>query len=85
MLKIKKRVNDFPTPYTCMRAVREGGMETKLSTVLMGLGNIVHKQVIKGLLFLSIEIAYIVFMLINGIGFLYVSFAWKCSAERSVG
>lgn len=70
MLKIKKRVNDFPTPYTCMRAVREGGMETKLSTVLMGLGNIVHKQVIKGLLFLSIEIAYIVFMLINGIGFL---------------
>lgn len=70
MLNIKKRVNDFPTPYTCMRAVREGAMETKLSMILMGLGNIVHKQVIKGFLFLAVEVAYIVFMLVNGIGFL---------------
>lgn len=44
---LKKRVNEFPTPYTCTSAIREGGLETKLSMVLMGLGNIVHGQIIK--------------------------------------
>ncbi len=67
MLKFKKRVNEFPTPYTCMRAVREGGVETKLSMVLMGFGNIVHKQKIKGLLYLAVE---------GGISFL-----WRCMAS----
>ena len=66
----KKHVNDFPTPYTCKAAIREGGMETKLYVVLMGFGNIIHKQKIKGLLFLAIEVAYIVFMIVNGIQFL---------------
>lgn len=49
---LKKRVNEFPTPYTCMNAIRKGGMETKLSMVLMGFGNIVHGQMIKGLIYL---------------------------------
>lgn len=66
----KKRVNDFPTPYTCTKAIREGGLETKLSMVLMGLGNMVHGQKIKGLLYLAVEVAYIVFMVVNGAGFL---------------
>ena len=66
----KKRVNDFPTPYTCTRAIREGGLETKLSMILMGFGNIVHGQKIKGLLYLAVEVAYVVFMAVNGIGFL---------------
>ena len=43
----KKRVNEFPTDYTCMKAVREGGVETRLSMLLMGFGNIVHKQFLK--------------------------------------
>ena len=43
----KKRVNEFPTPYTCMNAIRKGGIETKLSMILMGFGNIVHGQLIK--------------------------------------
>ena len=64
----KKRVNDFPTPYTCTKAIREGGLETKLSMVLMGLGNMVHGQKIKGLLYLAVEVAYIVFMVVNGAG-----------------
>ena len=66
----KKRVNDFPTPYTATKAIREGGLETKLSMLLMGFGNIVHGQVIKGLIYLAIEVAYIVFMVVNGAGFL---------------
>ena len=53
----KKRVNDFPTPYTCTRAIREGGIETKLSMALMGFGNIVHGQAVKGLIYLAIEVA----------------------------
>ena len=67
---IKKKVNDFPTPYTCTRAIRESGMETKLSMVLMGFGNIMHGQIIKGLIYLAVEVAYIVFMVVNGAGFL---------------
>ena len=67
---IKKKVNNFPTPYTCTRAIREGGMETKLSMVLMGFGNIMHGQIIKGLIYLAVEVAYIVFMVVNGAGFL---------------
>lgn len=66
----KKRVNDFPTPYTCTRAIREGGIETKLSMALMGFGNIVHGQAVKGLIYLAIEVTYIVFMAVNGAGFL---------------
>ena len=63
---LKKRVNEFPTPYTCTKAIREGGLETKLSMVLMGLGNIVHGQIVKGLLYLAVEVAYIVFMVMTG-------------------
>lgn len=62
----KKRVNEFPTPYTVTAAAKEGGTETKLSMLVMGLGNIVHKQAAKGICFLAAEIAYIVFMAISG-------------------
>ena len=63
---LKKRVNEFPTPYTCTNAIHKSGLETKLSMVLMGLGNIVHGQIIKGLLYLAVEVAYIVFMVMTG-------------------
>ncbi len=54
--------------------------------VLMGLGNFVHGQKIKGLLYLAVEVAYIVFMAVNGIGiFKYAGRPWKRAAERSVG
>lgn len=53
-----------------MRAIKEGGIETKLSMILMGFGNFVHKQKIKGLLYLALEVVYIVFMAVNGIHFL---------------
>ena len=64
---LKKRVNEFPTPYTCMNAIKKGGIETKLSMVLMGFGNIVHGQMIKGLIYLAVEAAYIVFMVMAGV------------------
>lgn len=70
MKAMKKRANEFPTPYTCAAAVKEGGMETKLSMILMGFGNIVHGQKIKGLIYLAVEVAYVVFMAVFGIGFI---------------
>ena len=30
MFNFKKKVSEFSTPYTCTRAIKEGGMETKL-------------------------------------------------------
>lgn len=63
---LKKKVNEFPTPYTVKAAVTKGGTETKLSILVMGLGNILHKQVGKGLCFLAVEVAYIIFMITNG-------------------
>lgn len=62
----KKRVNNFPTPYTVSAAAAKGGFETKLSMVVMGYGNILHKQAVKGILYLLTEIAYLVFMFTNG-------------------
>ena len=66
-IKMKKRVNEFPTPYTVTNAVKKGGAVTKLSMLIMGAGNIAHKQVIKGLLFLLIEVAFIAFLAMGGI------------------
>lgn len=53
-----------------MNAIRKGGLETKLSMFLMGFGNMVHKQKIKGLLYLAVEVAYLTFMFVSGIGML---------------
>lgn len=63
----KKKADDFPTPYTCMAALKQGGTETKLSALLMGFGNIVHKQAVKGMLFMAIEIPYIAYMITAGL------------------
>lgn len=84
MLKFKKKEEEFPTPYTCMNAIREGGIETRLSMILMGFGNFVHKQKIKGLLYLAVEAAYIVFMLVNGIGFLSMLGSLGSVAQKEV-
>ncbi len=66
MAFFKKRVNEFPTPYTVKAAVTEGGFETKLSMLIMGFGNMMHKQVVKGLVFLAVEVLYLVFMVMSG-------------------
>ena len=49
----------------------------------MGLGNIAHKQIIKGLIFLAMEIAYIVFMVTNGVYCLSMlpSLGWREQEE----
>lgn len=81
----KKRVNEFPTDYTCMKAVREGGVETRLSMLLMGFGNIVHKQFLKGLLFLAAEAAYLVFMAVSASVLSVCWVRWEPYPSRKYG
>ena len=40
---------------------------SKLSAIIFGLGNLIHKQIIRGLLYLSIELAYIYYMVTFGV------------------
>ncbi|MBD5463505.1 MAG: sugar ABC transporter permease [Lachnospiraceae bacterium] len=58
---------EFADPYTVTNAVTKGNIITKLSMLVMGLGNIAHKQIGKGIMFLAIEVAYIWFMIQSGI------------------
>ena len=62
-----KKVSDFATPYTLGAAVRKGDLGTRLSLVVCGAGNMLHRQVGKGILFLLVEAAYIWFMIRSGI------------------
>lgn len=48
----KKKVSEFATPYTVGNALTKGGATVKLSALVMGLANMAHKQIIKGLIFL---------------------------------
>ncbi|MBR2188747.1 MAG: sugar ABC transporter permease [Eubacterium sp.] len=52
--------------YAVLEALRNGNTGTKLSALIMGLGNILHRQVGKGLIFLATEIAWLIFMIRYG-------------------
>lgn len=49
---------------------REGDIYTKLSFLVFGLSNIVRGQIVKGLIFLGLELAYIWYMITSGFGYL---------------
>ena len=48
----------------------KGDIWTKLSFLISGLGNIVRGQVLKGLMFLSMELGFIFYMILSGINFI---------------
>ncbi|WP_051226497.1 carbohydrate ABC transporter permease [Butyrivibrio sp. MC2013] len=52
---------------TVLAALAGGDIYTRLSTVIMGLGCAMHKQIVKGILIFFVEIAYIFFMITKGI------------------
>ena len=62
----KKRTKEFPNPYSLKNAFAKGSIFTRLSAVVMGLGNIVYGQIVKGLLFLAVEVGYILYMINYG-------------------
>lgn len=62
----KKSTKEFATPITARAAVKKGNFATRLSLIFMGAGNILHGQIVKGLLYLAMEIAFIFFMIRTG-------------------
>jgi len=56
-----------PSPYTLSAAFSKGDLFTKCSAVVLGLGNIARRQFVKGALFLIVELAFIFFLVRNGI------------------
>jgi len=56
-----------PSNASVGEAIARGNAVTKGSLFVFGLGNILNKQIVRGLIFLAIEIAYIVYMVTFGI------------------
>lgn len=82
--KEKRRVKDFQPPYTVANACKKGDLYTKLGLVILGTGNLARKQIVKGILFLLIEIGYIGFMVISGFNNLYHLFTLGGEAQQEV-
>lgn len=64
---VKKSKKEFFNTYSLKNAVTKGDIFTRLSMLIMGFGNLVHKQIGKGLMFLAFEVGYIWFMVQSGI------------------
>ena len=64
---ITKRNTPVPDRNDLGTIFKYGDIVTKLSFVIFGLANIVHGQVVKGLLYLAIEAAYIIYMIVGGV------------------
>ena len=57
------------SPYTCIGALQQGNAVTRLSALVLGLGNMLNGQLIKGLLFSGPTTAYkLVTVLVTGRG-----------------
>ncbi len=57
-----------PSDASVSQAFKNGNPMTKLSFFIFGLGNIANKQIVRGLIFLAIEIAYLAYLFSFGIG-----------------
>lgn len=64
---VKRSKKEFFNTYSLKNAITKGNAITRLSMLIMGLGNFAHKQIGKGLMFLGIEVGYIWFMVQSGI------------------
>ena len=70
----KKAAEEGSARYVSLKtALAHGGPIVWLSCLIMGLGNFVAGQFIKGLLFLAIEIAVIAFLTVRGGGIYWIS------------
>lgn len=57
-----------PSEASTAQAFKNGNIMTKLSFFIFGVGNIANKQIVRGLLFLIIEIGYLTYLLSFGLG-----------------
>ena len=60
-------------PYSLSAALKNGGPMIWISCLIMGLANILNGQIIKGLIFLAIEIGVIAFLAVPNGGFYWIS------------
>ncbi|WP_099469490.1 carbohydrate ABC transporter permease [Konateibacter massiliensis] len=63
----KLKISTLNSDVAFRTAYIQGNGATKLSAVIFGFGNIFHKQILRGLLMLALEIAYIYYMVTFGI------------------
>ncbi|GFI16111.1 maltose transport system permease protein MalF [Lachnospiraceae bacterium] len=63
----RKSRKEFDNPYTLKNALVKGDWATRLSVLIMGAGNVAKGQVIKGILYFFVELAYIYWMINTGI------------------
>ena len=64
MLTLNKRLSVRRTPITIFV---DGDIFTKLSYLVWGLSNMVRGQIVKGAMYLALELAYIYYMITNGL------------------
>ena len=65
-MKSRKKKKEFYTEYTARNALKNGSFIVRLSAIVFGLGCLVHKQIAKGILYLTSEILLIVYMVQTG-------------------
>ena len=74
-----------PEQASLLSALRNGGPMVWLSCLIMGLGNIMAGQIVKGLLLFAVEVAFVVFMLLPQGGLYYLSLlpslGWRPMSE----
>ena len=46
-----------------IQAFKKGNAITRLSAIILGFGNLAGKQIIKGILYLAMEVSFICFMI----------------------
>lgn len=61
---LRNKITDVPWRFP--DAIKHGSWKTKLSLLIMGFGNIIHGQIVKGLLWLSVEVLFIWYMIARG-------------------
>lgn len=66
----KEKIKEFPNVISVRTALGEGNTLTRLSALVMGLGNIAAGQIAKGIMYLVSEIAFICYMVLFGVRFL---------------
>ncbi len=61
-----KKIDYSLNPYTFRAACKHGDIWTYLSFVVLGLGNLVRGQIVKGLCWLLVEVSFVAFMIVSG-------------------
>lgn len=62
----KHNNRSFKNPYTISNAIKKGDILTRISFLVFGFSNLIRKQIVKGLTFLALEVAFIYFMIVTG-------------------